>query len=97
MHDRFGVGRSVEKMSGRLELVPELPVVVDFAVEHDPDGAILVMNRLMSGREVNDTQPPHAEPDALLDMHAFVVRSAMPNHLAHAMHQRSIALTVRFG
>jgi hypothetical protein len=44
-----------------LELAPQVAVVVDLAVEDDPDGAILVADRLLAVVEIDDAQPPHAE------------------------------------
>ena len=43
---------------------PQLPVVVDLAVEDDRDRAVLVAHRLVRGRrEVDDREPAVAEPD----------------------------------
>src|SRR5262249_38046751 len=71
--DRFRVGGRVEAMSGRLELAPQLAEVVDLAVEDDPDRPILVVNRLMPGRQVDDAQTPHAERRLAVDEYAGVV------------------------
>src|SRR6266850_2129790 len=53
-------------MACRFELGAQLAEVVDLAVEHDPDGTVLVVDRLMAGREIDDAQAPHAERDALV-------------------------------
>ena len=45
----------------RFQLAPQLPVVVDLAVEDDANGAVLVVDRLMTACEVDDREPPHAE------------------------------------
>ena len=47
--DDFGIGGRIETMPRRFELAPELAIVVDFAVEDDPHGAILVVDRLVAG------------------------------------------------
>ena len=41
-------------------------VVVDFAVEYEPDGAILVRHGLIARGEVDDAQPPEAETNAVV-------------------------------
>ena len=64
VHDDLGVGRRREAVAARHELAPQLAVVVDLAVEDDPDRAVLVGDRLLAGLEVDDGQPAHAEPDA---------------------------------
>ena len=66
----------------------QLAVVVDLAVEDHPDGAVLVGDRLVAGRDVDDAQAPHAERDAVLDVEALVVRSAVADDVAHALQQR---------
>ena len=44
----------------RDELLAQGEMVVDLAVEHDPQGAVFVRNGLMPARQVDDTQPSHA-------------------------------------
>jgi hypothetical protein len=39
-------------------------VVVDLAVEHDDDAAVLVVERLLAGRQIDDRKPPVPETDA---------------------------------
>ena len=74
-------------MAGGFELRPERAEVVDFAVEDDPDGPIFVVDRLMSRRQIDDAQPPHAERNPLVHEPAFVVGAAMPDDLAHPADQ----------
>ena len=68
MDDGFGVARCPEGVAALFELAPQLAVVVDLAVEHHPDGAVFVANRLLAGLEVDDAQPAHAEPDAVAEV-----------------------------
>jgi hypothetical protein len=56
MHQHLGIGLCVKFMTKRLEFLPQLDVVEDFTVEHNPDGAILIRNRLIAGREVDDAK-----------------------------------------
>jgi hypothetical protein len=87
MHDRLGVARRVEAVPERLELGAELAIVVDLAVEDDPDRAGLVVDRLPPAGQIDDAQATHAEAHAGADMDAFVIRAAVPDHLAHAVHE----------
>ena len=58
-------------------------VIVDLAVEHDQDVAVLVRDRLVPAGQVDDAEPPHAEADPALDERAPVVRAAMADRVAH--------------
>src|SRR5438067_5231467 len=46
--DRFGVRAGLVAMTARFEIAPNLGVVVDLAVEDDPDRLVLVRQRLMA-------------------------------------------------
>src|SRR5919198_796167 len=78
-------------MARGFELWSQLAKVVDLAVENDPDGAVLIVNRLMARREVDDAEAPHSEGDlfvnAALHQQPVVVRSAMTDDLTHALQQ----------
>ena len=83
MNNRFGVALSAERVSPPFELPAQIAVVVDFSVKDDPDGAVLVGDRLLPTCEVDDAQPPHAEGHAVPEVHPLVVRSAMDHRGAH--------------
>ena len=57
MDDRFGVAVRAEAVAARFEVGPQLAVVVDFAVEGDPDRLVFVRQRLPTGGEVDNRQP----------------------------------------
>src|SRR5205085_1724228 len=59
--DRLGVAVGSEHMAAPFERAAQLAVVVDLAVEHDPDRAVFVRDGLLSVAEVDDAQPPHAD------------------------------------
>src|SRR5919108_1851137 len=81
--DRFGIARGAEDVALLLELVPELAIVVDLAVEHDPDGGVLVRHGLLAAGQVDDAQTAHAERHTVSEIDAFLVRSAMDHDAAH--------------
>ena len=66
--------------------------IVDLTVVDDADCPVLVEQRLVTGREIDDRQSTVAEPDPRLDMVAFAIRSPMTEDIGHAAQQGSIDL-----
>ncbi len=54
--------RRAVAVAARLQPRPQRGVVVDLAVEDDPDRAVLVRHRLVAARHVDDGQPAVGEP-----------------------------------
>ena len=88
VHDRFRVGGGIETVPGGFELAPELTVVVDLAVEDDPDGAVFVVNRLVPSRQIDDAQTPHSQRHAVGRINSLIVRAAVPDDVTHLMRKR---------
>ena len=65
--DRFGVGARAVAVAGRFELRPDVGVVVDLAVEDDPDRAVFVRQRLLAGGQIDDAQAAVAERGLVVD------------------------------
>ena len=86
VNDGLGVGARAVAMAGGFELRPDVGVVVDLAVEDDPDRAVLVRHRLMAGRQIDDAQPPVAERRPIVDEFTGVVWPAMRDDVAHPRH-----------
>ena len=83
--DDLGVTVGGEAMAVRPQPAPELTEVVDLAVQHDGHGAILVVDRLVAGHEVDDPQPLDPEADPLGEVQPPGVRPAVDLCLAHAL------------
>src|SRR5580692_8927355 len=96
MRDHFGVGVGIEAMTASLQARSQFWKVVDLPIEHDPNRFIFVVDWLMSACQINDAQPTHAEANVGLHIHAFVVRAAMHNALAHPVNDRFIRGRARF-
>ena len=62
MHDHLGVRTGPKAVTLRLQLGDQGVEVVDLTVEGDPDRPVLVRERLLAGGEVDDREPPVAEP-----------------------------------
>ena len=64
-------------VAARDELLAQGEMVVDLAIEHDPERAVFVRNRLMPARHIDNAEPPHADADCAIRIKAFVVGTAM--------------------
>src|SRR5690606_31415786 len=56
VHEHLGVRARAEAVAGPLELLTELDVVEDLAVEDDQEGAVLVAEGLRAAGQVDDAQ-----------------------------------------
>ena len=84
MEQALGIGTAVELVALALELGAELAEVVDLAVEHDDDAAVLVGHGLGAGLgEVEDRQAAEAEGDAAVDELSSHVGPAMDDPIHH--------------
>ena len=82
--DDLGVRARREGVPAGGEDPGELAVVVDLAVEDDPDPAVLARHRLVAGREVDDLEPAHREPRGPVHEEALVVGPAVGEPVVHA-------------
>ena len=76
------------------QVFPQRLVVVDLAVKNHPQCAVFVGDRLMPGAQVDNAQPSHAEGASFLDMEALVVRTTVPDPVAHAFDEFRSGLPV---
>ena len=84
MYEHLGIGViSGEMVAGVSQDVAQLNMIVNFAIENDRDGPILVEHRLLPGRNIDDCQATHAERDVGPLPIADVIRSAMAQALGH--------------
>ena len=61
----------------RQQLRDEFEKVVNFAIEHNDDTAVFVVEGLLPGSQIDDRQAPMAKPEAGLDMQTRVVGAAV--------------------
>src|SRR5262249_55092382 len=88
MHDYFGVAGGAKTMTSGLEVLAQSAIVVNFAVEDDPDGLVLVSDGLVAGPEVDDAQTPHAQSDRGLDVVPEVIGAPVRDPVAHCLEGR---------
>src|SRR5688572_18311564 len=84
MHDRFGVAVRAKRVAAFYEVLTQLDVVEDLAVERDPDRAVFVAQRLLARAQVDDGQAAMTQPDAGLDVIALLVRPTVQQRASHA-------------
>src|SRR2546421_2687568 len=90
VNDSFSVAVGIELVAELFELLAQLAIVVDLAVENNPCRAVLIMNWLLSVREIDDRKTPHGQSHAVAEIKAIVVRTAMTNRFVHAREQLAI-------
>ena len=59
-------------------------MVVNLAIKDDPDIAVLVGQRLVTGLHINDAEPAHSKADVLFNEEPFIVGTAMDDAAVHA-------------
>src|SRR5207253_549063 len=70
MHDHLGVALRAEDVAEGNQFRNERLEVVELAVEYHHHRAVLVVERLLAGREVDDGEAPVAEANAGLEVQA---------------------------
>src|ERR1700691_1632714 len=58
-------------------------MVVDFTVENNPDRTVFIAEGLVSGCQIHNAEPSHADPDGTIGIDSLVVRPAMDHGTAH--------------
>src|SRR6185436_4063144 len=87
MRQDFGIRRAVENVAAGLELRAQFAIVINLSVEDDRDALVFVIGGLLSGHQVDDRQPAHAERDTVTNDITFGVRTAMKHPVAHRAQQ----------
>jgi hypothetical protein len=77
MNDGFGITASTVMMPFTFQLDAQLLMVVDLAVENDPDVGSFVADRLMSRLNIYDAQTPHGQSHILVQKETVVIRSTV--------------------
>ena len=83
VNPRLGVAAGGEPVAPRQELLAQLGILEQLAVEGDPDRSVLVGDRLPAPRQVDDRQPPGPQRQAGLDVNLLVIRAAMSDRRGH--------------
>jgi hypothetical protein len=65
------------------QLIPEVCVIVDLAVEHHMDGPVLVGHRLTSTFRIDDPEAAYAQRDVTGQVHVAFVGTPVPERVRH--------------
>ena len=95
VHDHFGIGLGAELMTFRLEFRAQFRIIVNLAVEDDPDRFLEIRHRLMSPGQVDDGKPAEPEPERAIEEKAVIVRPTMRDGRGHADDRVAIDRLVR--
>ena len=88
MNQCLGIGVvGSEDMAARQQLPAQLGVIIDFAVEDDADGLVLVPHRLVTARRIQYGEAAMAKMHRMrrIDMEALAVRPAMGKRGGHGV------------
>ena len=88
VRDHFGIPGTAQFVPTRDQVATEVAVIVDLAVEHHLDAAILVREWLVAGLEIDHLEPPDAEAHGALDVVAVGIRTPVNEQSGHASHHR---------
>ncbi len=83
VNEHFSVGSRAVGVPGGFQLRPHQRVVVDLAVVGDPDAPVLVRQRLVAAREVDDAETPVGERRVVVRVQPGAVGAAMNQDIAH--------------
>ena len=91
MDHGLDVGAGAELMAPGLELAPQIEVVVELAVEHDPDTTVFVRHRLRAALEVHDAEPTVPEGGVPAPQHpdSAPIRPPMSERLGEPLYERA--------
>ena len=83
MDPRLGVAAGGQAVPAGQELLAQLGILEQLAVEGDPDRAVFVGDRLPAPGQVDDRQPPGPQRHARLDVELLVVGTAVGDRAGH--------------
>src|SRR5262245_46583580 len=83
VHDGLGIASGAQAVPPLNEHPAQLLVVINLAVEHNPDRSVLVADRLLTAPEVDDAQPTHTQSDTGAEVNTLFIGPAVHQHLAH--------------
>ena len=78
------VAAGPEPVTERHQLLAQLDVVEDFAIEHDPRRAAGIRERLLAARKVDDGQAGMCQSRPFVPVQTPLIRAAMGQRADHA-------------
>src|SRR6266550_1225887 len=87
MKDHLGVGRGPENATSPDQVVAQLDIVEDLAIEADPNGAVGICHRLCPTGEIDNAEPRMSKTRTPVFKHAGPVGPTMRDCADHAPQQ----------
>ena len=84
MDDGFGVTARAVPVTAALQIAADIGVVVDLAVEDDPDRPVFVRRRLLAGAQIDDAEAAVGKGGVCVEVQARLVGPAVDENVAHA-------------
>src|SRR5262249_37826942 len=84
VNNRFCIRIGPVSVAALLESLTQLRMVINFAIEDDPNGPIFVAEGLVSAGDVNNAEPAHPDGGWAVGIYAFIVWAAVRHGGAHA-------------
>jgi hypothetical protein len=83
MHEDFSVCVCVKLMPSGHKILPEIRIIKDFTIVDDPDGPILIVDRLITPGQIDNTQPCMCQADLLVEVYPEGIGTPVSNHSQH--------------
>src|ERR1700674_4883369 len=81
--NRFGVASRGITGTAASQTGTDRCMIIDFAVEDNPNGPILVGHRLVASAQIHNAESPEPEGHGRTEVVSNIVRSAVNEHLGH--------------
>src|SRR5437867_1339213 len=95
MNNRFCVALSTVEMPPLLKECSQFSLVVDFAIESDPNRTVFIRHWLMAAPEVHDGKTPMPKTHRFADPRASIVGTSMHHGITHRDHLRLVHALVQ--
>jgi hypothetical protein len=90
MQNSFGVAMGPELVAARQEIRTEIAVIINFAVERDPDGLVLIGDGLVTARQIDDAQAAVSQAHGSIQVKALIIRPSMRHRVRSALKRNGV-------
>src|SRR5262245_62069272 len=95
VNDRLGVANGPVPVPALFQSGTQIAVVVDFAVENDPDAVVFIRHRLAPAAQIHNGQTTVSQPDAVAQVHSRVIGPSMCQSVTHRDEARFADATIQ--
>jgi hypothetical protein len=95
VNDDLGVATSAKPVPTANQPLAQGYMIVNFAIEHDPDRVVFVADWLMPGCKIYDAEAAHAQSNIALRERALVIGTTMDNGARHPAQDFGTDLSAR--